>query len=215
MSSPTSAILHLTRPYQAVLFDMDGTLVDSRAVVERIWRDWAAAHGRDLAAILADSHGRRTVDTLRPFAPAGMDVEAEAQNLEALEIADTAGIVAIAGAAELLARLPGYRWAVVTSASRELATRRLTAAGLPIPAIMVTAEDVTQGKPDPEGYNKAAQLLGTTPDQCLVFEDAPAGIEAGLRAGSDVIAITAAQPLPLEAKCPEVLDYTRVRFEVV
>ncbi|HEY1049369.1 MAG TPA: HAD-IA family hydrolase, partial [Prosthecobacter sp.] len=103
---------------------------------------------------------------------------------------------------------------VVTSASRALATRRLTAAGLPIPAIMVTAENVTHGKPDPEGYQTAARLLGTTADQCLVFEDAPAGIEAGRRAGSDVIAITAACPLPFEPGCPAILDFTQVHFDL-
>lgn len=167
----------------ALLFDMDGTLVDSTAVSERVWRAWAAGAGVDPDAVLAYSHGRRTLDTTRRFAATDEQAIAAAAWIEAQEIAADDGTVAIAGAAALLARLPAHRWAVVTSAGPTLAARRLAAAGLPIPAVLVTAADVAQGKPDPEGYLLAARRLGFPPAACMVFEDTVAGHEAARRAG--------------------------------
>lgn len=207
-------ILVLKKQYDKVLFDMDGTLVDSRAVVERVWRKWAARHALDIAAILKVSHGRRAIDTVRAFSVDTMDNDAEVAWLAHEEMSDIEGIVAVAGAAELLARLKSNDWAVVTSADRRLACRRLTAAGLPVPDVLVTAEDVQSGKPDPEGYRLAATRLGTVAGRCLVFEDAPAGIEAGIAAGSDVIAIRAARPHAFEDMCPTVEDFDALSFEL-
>jgi len=173
----------------AVLLDMDGTLVDSTAVVVRLWRTWAARHGVDPEAILAVSHGRRGDDVLAEFAPAGVDQEAELKWLAARALVERDGIVAFPGAAALLAALPADRIAVVTSADRELTAARMQAAALSVPRILVGADDVARGKPDPEGYQRAASLLGVDPARCLVVEDASAGLEAGRAAGARVIAV--------------------------
>jgi sugar-phosphatase len=176
---------------RAILFDLDGVLVDSTVIVERHWRMWAAQHGLESEFILANSHGRRTMDTLRTVAShLNLDLEQEAALLEKREVEDTEGLIAVPGAVELLLALPGHSWAVVTSGSRMLATTRLQAVGLPIPQTFVTAEEVCLGKPHPEGYLKAATLLGLEPQDCLVIEDAPAGMQAAHAAGSRVIGVT-------------------------
>ncbi|MEO9823191.1 MAG: HAD-IA family hydrolase [Paracoccaceae bacterium] len=193
---------------------MDGTLVDSRAAVERVWKKWAMRNDLDLAAILEVSHGRRAIDTVREFSTKTMDIRIEAAWLANEEITDLEGIVAVPGAAQLLGRLNPNDWAVVTSADRVLASKRLTAAGLPIPQALITAEDVQLGKPNPEGYELAAARLGTAPDQCIVFEDAPAGIEAGINAGCDVVAISAARPHEFEEMCPTVHDFGALSFHL-
>lgn len=173
----------ITLSADALLFDMDGTLVDSTAVSERIWRTWSIEQGVDSAAVLTYSQGRRTLDTTRRFAPTEEMALAAAARIEALEIAADDGTIAIEGARALLDRLPADRWAVVTSAGSDLASRRLAAAGLPIPGVLITASDVATGKPDPEGYLLAAKRLGIAPEHCLVFEDTFAGHEAARRAG--------------------------------
>jgi sugar-phosphatase len=177
----------------AVLFDMDGTLVDSTAVVERQWRRWADERGFDPAPFIARAHGRRTIDTLRELAP-DLATEEEAARFDAEEAADSAGVVPVPGAHALLAHLPGDRWGLVTSATATLARGRMAAASLPLPDVLVTADDVARGKPDPEGYQAAARRLRANPARCLVFEDTPAGLEAGTAAGMIVIAITTTHP---------------------
>ncbi len=172
----------------AILFDLDGVLIDSSACIARNWAVWAAPHGIAVDAIMRVAHGVRSIETIRAVAP-HLDAQAEADRLTALEVADTDGVVAMPGAHALLASLPDGAWTIVTSGGRDLAAARLAAVGLPIPAQIVTADDVTQGKPAPEPYLLGAQRLGIAPERCLVVEDAPAGIEAGRSAGIRVLGI--------------------------
>lgn len=172
----------------AILFDIDGTLVDSTSAVNRSWSTWAQRRGLDPQEILVVCHGRRAADTLADFVPADQVADAEAE-LHALEMADLDSVVALPGAVQLLSTLPEHRWAAVTSGDRELMPARLAAAGVPVPHTMVTAEDVSVGKPDPSGYLLAAERLGVDPTRCLVVEDAPAGLKAGLAAGGRVLAV--------------------------
>jgi mannitol-1-/sugar-/sorbitol-6-phosphatase len=172
----------------AILFDLDGVLMDSRVAVERAWERWATRHGIDPAAVLAEAHGRRTIDTIRAIAPL-LDVEMEARLLEDAEAIDFDGVATLPGAAELLGALPAGSWTIVTSGTRALATGRLAHGGLPIPEQLITADDVERGKPDPQPYLAGAAALGVDPADCLVIEDAPAGIEAGKAARMTVLAV--------------------------
>jgi mannitol-1-/sugar-/sorbitol-6-phosphatase len=178
---------------QAVLFDLDGVLVDSTVAVARVWRRWAHEHSIDPEQVIANAHGRRSIETIRIVAP---HIVAEQENLkvETLEIEDKEGIVAIPGAHDLLASLPLDRYTIVTSATAALAAARLQYAGFRVPGSLVTADDVAEGKPSPEPYLKGAAVLGFAPADCVVFEDTPAGVQAGKAAGMRVIALTTTYP---------------------
>ncbi len=195
------------RRFSAFLFDMDGTILTSIEAAERVWTIWANRHGLDVAKFLPTMHGSRAIDTVRRQNLAGVDAEAEADWVLRAEIADVGGIMPIAGAAAFLKSLPGDRWAIVTSASLALAQRRLAAAGLPQPSAFITAEDVSAGKPRPDCFLLAAKRLGFPAADCLVFEDAPAGIEAGERSGATVLVIRAAHPRPMATPHAAVDDY--------
>jgi len=206
----------LTRPalpdraFAAFLFDMDGTLLSSIACAERVWARWAGRHGVDVASFLPTIHGMRAVETVRRLNLPGVDPVAEAALILAEEMDDVGGIAAIAGVAAFLGALPADRWAVVTSAPRALALRRIAAAGLPVPPLMIAAEDVTDGKPAPDCFLLAASRLGVSARDCLVFEDAPAGIAAAEAAGAGVLVITATHAHPLDMRHPGVGDYAAV-----
>lgn len=173
---------------EAILFDLDGVLVDSTPTVENTWHKWAATNDMDPNYILEMAHGRRAVETIQLIAPE-LDAEAEAKELERIEMEDLESVREIAGAQALLSSLPLGRWAVVTSGTRLLATGRIEHTGLPLPNILVTAEDVTNGKPNSEAYLKGAQHIDFSPEQCLVIEDAPSGISAATSAGMVVVAV--------------------------
>ena len=189
----------------ALLFDLDGVLIDSTSCITRHWGEWAARHGLDLAVVMQAAHGIRTVETMRLVAP-HLDVEAEAARFAAGEIADTDGAVVIEGAPELLAGLPEDSWAVVTSGSAELATARLRRAGLPVPFTLVTAGDVQRGKPAPDPYLLGAERLGLPVDSCVAVEDSPAGIQAARAAGLRVIGIASTHAREELARATAIVD---------
>lgn len=196
--------------YSGFLFDMDGTLVNSIPVVVRIWLEWAAEHGLDGQELLRHVHGVRVVDIIKSLNMPHLDPETIAAQFLAEEMKDFAGIRAIAGAKEFIASLPADRWTIVTSAPRELAEARLAAAGLPVPETIVTAEDVAAGKPDPSCFQLGAQRLGFDAADCLVFEDAPAGIAAGKAADADVAVISETHEHPVTGGNVDFRDYTHL-----
>jgi sugar-phosphatase len=177
------------RVVRAVLFDLDGVLVESREATERVWLEWALKNGIDEGALRSAMHGVRSVEVVRALRP-DLDSAAEAETIERKQAEDVRGLRAIPGAAEALAALREDRVAVVTSATRPLATARLGAVGIELPAVVVYAGDVARGKPDPEGYLTAASRLGVEPAEALVVEDSPPGIQAGRAAGAATVALT-------------------------
>lgn len=173
---------------RGVLFDMDGVLVSSIASAERCWRQWAAHYGLPDADKVTIPHGVRAIDIARMLKPDVDPVEG-LHLIEDMEIADTADIQVLPGARELLESLPAERWTIVTSATRPLLVARLRAAGLPLPERLVSGEMVTRGKPDPEPYRMGAEMLGFAASECLVVEDAPSGVRAGVAAGCRVLGV--------------------------
>jgi len=198
------------KSYAGFLFDMDGTILNSIAAAERVWGRWALRQGLDLEAFLPTMHGKRGIDTISGLNLPGIDPVAEAEEILRGEIEDVEGVIAIDGAADFLASLPPNRWAIVTSAPIDLARARLAAAGIPQPTIMVTAEDVSVGKPDPQGYLLGAERIGASASEMLVFEDVPAGVAAGEAAGADVMVITATHQHVLATQHPTLLDYRQI-----
>lgn len=178
----------LTLRAEALLLDMDGTLVHSTTEVETVWRLWCQSHRLDPEPVLAMCHGVRSREVIRALAPQ-LDLAREVALLDELEIQHAGVAEPIAGARTLLGALSPARWALVTSASQRVARHRLASAGLPLPRLLIGAEDVVRGKPDPEPYLLAARRLGLAPADCLVFEDAPAGIRSALQAGCQVVQI--------------------------
>jgi sugar-phosphatase len=173
----------------ALLFDMDGVLIDSTPAVARVWHRWAVEHGFDPETVVHMAHGRPSRTTIRELLPnAGIDIDREDREVERREMDDIEGVVLLPGARQLLNLLPPERWTIATSCTRPLAEVRLRAAGLPIPKTLTTSSDVKIGKPDPEPYLKAAAKLGFAASDCIVLEDAPAGVRAGKAAGARVIA---------------------------
>jgi len=189
----------------AILFDLDGVLVDSAECVERTWRGWAARHNLDPEKVIAAAHGRRTIETVRMIAPE-LSADEEVASLEANEAMTSEGIYEIPGAREMLEALPRGSWAIVTSGIRPVAQLRLDLMKLPSPAVMICADEIERGKPDPEGYLTAAAGLRRRANECVVIEDAPAGIEAAHAAGMPVIAIATTYPADQLSAADAVVD---------
>jgi mannitol-1-/sugar-/sorbitol-6-phosphatase len=183
---------------QAVLFDMDGVLIDSTPAVARVWHRWALEHGLDPDTVVRLAHGRPSRSIIRELLPTS-DIDAEDRKVEGREMDDVEGVCLLPGAQRLLNSLPLGCWTIATSCTRPLAEVRLRAAGLPIPRNLITSSDVKHGKPHPEPYQKAASALGFSASDCVVVEDAPAGVCAGKAAGARVIGLsTTMHPRDLE-----------------
>jgi sugar-phosphatase len=196
----------------AALFDMDGTLVDSNVVVEQIWREFCREHGVAEDVLVPWSHGRRTPDTVRHFLPDMPDGEVQSivDDLQEREQTTFTGVVEIPGARALLESIE-IPWAVVTSATRRLAVRRMRAVGLPVPEVLVPADEIERGKPHPDGYLAACHLLGVDPRECVVFEDATPGVRSALAAGARVVVVGGLES-PEATDLPRVPDLTRVEL---
>jgi sugar-phosphatase len=196
-SGPVSTLTDASEPVtircKGVLFDMDGVLISSLGSVERSWHTWAVSRNVDPALAIRTAHGCRAIETIRALRP-DLDDEAELKYIEDIEIADNEGLAVLPGVLRLLSALPADRWTVVTSATGRLAPARLAAGGVPIPERFISADHVSQGKPNPEPYLKGAEILGVPAAECVVFEDSPSGTKAGRAAGCTVIGTTFSHP---------------------
>jgi len=197
--------------FGAILFDMDGTVLTSIAATERVWSAWARKHGLDVEAFLPTIHGMRPIETMQRLGLPGLDLAEELRAVERAELADLEGIEAIEGIAAFLHSLPADRWAIVTSATKELAARRLAAAGLPAPSVLVSSHEVRFGKPAPDGFLLAAERLGQPIEACLVFEDSVAGVQAAEAAGAAVVVINATHRDPKETPHPSIPGFEMLR----
>jgi sugar-phosphatase len=195
-----------------VLFDMDGTLVDSTAVVERAWGWWAGRHRIPLEAVLSFAHGRPTIATMEHFLPT-RDHTDELEEMDRYEEAQLEGVQPVPGATQVVHALQNHPWAIVTSAWRRLAEARVLAAGLPLPKVIVPVDEIRNGKPHPEGFLQAAERLGVAPGECLVFEDTRPGIEAGVSAGMQVVALLTTTPAHHLKHRPLIRDFRDVRIQ--
>jgi mannitol-1-/sugar-/sorbitol-6-phosphatase len=200
-----------------VLFDMDGTLIDSTAAVEAVWTSFGEQHGIEPSEVLAFAHGRQPIDTLTRFLPDRSEHErlALARALTDHEVRLTDDITEVAGAAALIGSLVAMRApvALVTSARRDLAVSRMKAGGVLVPDVLVTSEDVERGKPDPEGYRRAAALLGVPVERCVVFEDAEAGLTAAIASGAHVV-VVGGHDSPVTSGLDRIPDFTSVTVEL-
>ena len=194
----------------AVLFDMDGTLVDSTAMVETLWRHFAVENHADVATVIDFAHGRPSRDTVAKFVADPASIEHWLEWIHTAESEHFNEVTAIPGAVRVARELPSGRWAVVTSALAEPAARRLALVGIPVPEVLIGADDVSRGKPDPTGYARAASLLGAAPGSCVVFEDTEAGVLAGLAAGCAVVVVGSARSDAMVG-LPRIPDFTAVQ----
>jgi sugar-phosphatase len=198
---------------KGILFDMDGILISSIGSVERSWTKWAHLRGIDPALARKTAHGRRAIEAVAKLRP-DLDSEKELKMIEEIEVADNDGLAVLPGVLDLLAALPPDRWTVVTSATERLARIRLAAGAIPVPKRLVTADQVTRGKPHPEPFLTGASLLGVPPAECVVFEDSSSGAKAGRAAGCTVVATTFSHPAEfLDAAHYLLRDLTGIRVE--
>jgi sugar-phosphatase len=218
-SSISSALVGPSSPVtvrcKGILFDMDGILISSLGSVERSWRTWGLSRGIDPSTAIHTAHGCRAIETIRKLRP-DLDDEAELKYIEDLEIADNDGLAVLPGVLALLAALPAHRWTVVTSATERLARVRMAAGGIAVPERIVTADQVANGKPQPEPYLKGAEILSLPASDCVVFEDSASGSKSGRAAGCTVIGTTFSHSIEeLSAAHYLVTDLTGIAVEVL